>query len=98
MKFNQIYQTQLDENESKTQTELKIEWDSIADKIMSFLRSTDVAERVAMMNEEKRIKSFLAFHGLLPSVTMKDACLFDDEGLAFIIPHMTEEEFAQTFA
>lgn len=98
MKQNRLFGIQFTDKENIIITRMKTEWDQMADEIMRFLRSTSVSERSKMLKENSKLKDFLCFYGLLPSVSLKNASVFDDEALAFVIPYMTPEEVAETFA
>jgi hypothetical protein len=76
---------------------MEIEWDAIAAKVAQFLRCDSVAERTRIVAEEPRIRDFLAFHGLPPAASLRDAAGFSSTVFAFLIPSMTQEELAAVF-
>lgn len=94
LKENKILSGNLEKDEKTdlSKTEHELEWDKITNMIIHYFRSSSVIERMKILQENPKIKDFLQYYGITPSSTLKDACFFDDETLAFLLPHLEPEE------
>ena len=94
MKENKLLSDNLERDEKTDilMTKHELEWDKSTDQIIMFFRSSSLLERTKILKENPCIKEFLRFYGITPSSTLKDACFFDDNALAFLLPHLSTEE------
>ncbi|OHT01327.1 hypothetical protein TRFO_07549 [Tritrichomonas foetus] len=95
MRDNKLLSTENIDKDEETdiiKTKNELEWDNCAQKIVEYFRCESVARRIEILKEQAPVKEFLKFYGIEPSATMKDACFFDDDALAFLLPHLDEPE------
>ncbi|KAH0790236.1 anaphase-promoting complex subunit 1 [Histomonas meleagridis] len=93
MKENSLLSTK---NETNNEYEIQkckveIDCDEIGNKIMEFLRSDSVKERINMLKDHK-LKNFLLFYAIDPSAKISDVRKFDDDAISFLMPFMNEKE------